>query len=148
MNESGQRINEILRDYWQRLRKGRKFPSETDIDPDAIGDIWGSCFLVQVSPQAVKEHKYRYAYLGISLIEAFGDDVMNQDVSARLIDPANASLIEHFEKVVKTEAPVEELAEFTNRRGMLIKYRTCLLPIGNAGSGIDYIIGGMKWKAF
>ena len=143
-----QRINELLRDYWQRLRKGRPFPSDADIDPDAIGDIWGSCFMVKASSPEAKEHGYRYEYLGTDLIEAFGGDITNEEVSSRLINPQSPPLQRHFDDVARTGMPVEDEAEFTNRQGRVIKYRSCMVPIGKSPSGVDYIIGAVKWKAY
>jgi hypothetical protein len=145
---SGQskRINEILYVYWESLRKGRLFPSEAEIEPDAIAAIWDSCFLVKVSRPEAAHLGYRYDYLGSALIEAFGGDVTHQEISSRLIDPSSPPLVSRFENVVNMHAPDTDEAAFTNKRGLVVKYRSCILPLGRDSGSVDYILGGMKWK--
>jgi len=141
------RIGEVLYHYWDNLRGDRAFPAESEIDPDEISDIWNSCFLVNISPAEVNNHGYRYTYLGTALIDAFGSDITGQEVSARLIDSASKTMVRQFDQAVKTAKPVYDEAEFTNSKKLLIKYRSCILPLGGKLNP-DYLIGGMKWKAF
>ena len=142
------RIDEILQSYWDMLRGTRPYPHEADIEPAALSTIWNSCFLIKLSASEIAERGYRYTYLGTDLIEAFGDDVTLQEVSTRLIDPASASLMRQFEKVAQAGIPVTDEAEFTNKHGVLIKYRSCIVPLGEKPDHVDYLLGGMKWKAF
>ena len=141
------RINEKLRAYWDKLRDEKAFPSERNFNPSDIEDIWDSCFLVHVADAKI-HGGYRYAYLGQHLIEAFGDNYTDREVSAKLIDPNTSPIAKHFEQVTKTQAPIVVDDEFTDKSGMVIKYRSCMLPLGEAPAPANYIIGGIKWKAF
>lgn len=141
------RLNENLREYWESVRQGRSFPEERDIDPDAIKDIWDSCFLVKKVPDSAYP-AFRYDFLGKQLIDAFGDDVTNQEISSKLVDPTSPPLVKGFVHVVENAEPTEEDSEFINSQGLLVKYRSCMLPLGNAKDGVMYILGGMKWKSF
>ena len=136
------RIHEKLTDYWQELRGDRPFPTESDINPDSLADIWDACFLIQV-----QGHSFHYAYLGTSLIEAYGNDLTNRDVCDRLIEPASPAMVHKCAEVVKTKNKAVDESEFTNTLGMRIKYRSCLLPLGDDAGEINYILGGMRWKA-
>jgi hypothetical protein len=140
------RINVILREYWEKLRGTRPFPPESDIDQDALADIWDSCFLIKVVRSGPTPSGFRYEYLGAKLVDAFGGDVTNQEISARLIDSASPPLVRRFEKVATEGVPDLDEAEFVNKRGMAIKYRSCILPLGKEPGKVDFIIGGMKWK--
>ena len=91
---------------------------------------------------------FKYSYLGISLIEAWGDDASSAGVSSHLIDPATASLIHKFQEVVDTKRPVIDESEFINTKKMRIKYCICMLPLGTAPDHVNFILGGMKWKAY
>ncbi len=142
-----QRIHERLIDYWNGLRNGRAFPSEGEVDPSQIHEIWNWCFLVQNKPDS-KEKGYRYTYLGTELIEAWGDDLTAQEVSTRLINPSHEHFIRNFNEVVSGKKPVIDESEFVNARKINIKYRVCMLPLGNAPERVDFILGGMKWKAY
>ena len=147
MSIAHHRIYEVLQDYWDKVRKQRIYPTENDINPEEIKDIWDSCFLVSFSEDDVK-NGYKYTYLGKDLIEAFGDDLTNKDISERLMLTTRPPLVESFEEVIRTGKPLRENSEFTNSLNMVIKYRSCLLPLGNDPEKVDYILGAMKWKSF
>ena len=142
------RINEQLLDYWTQKKGDRAFPSEEEIDPSEISDIWDACFLVKALEN---EHgdEYKYTYLGQSLVEAYGDDLTDKEVCEKLIYPTNMSLVHKFNEVVSSAQPTSEDGEFTNTKGMLIKFRSVMMPLGKQGEdGVQYVLGGMKWKAF
>ena len=142
------RINERIHQYWEDKKDGRAMPLEADIDPDEISDIWDSCFLVHVE-SGKDDQEFKYTYLGQSLIEAYGDDLNNKEVCEKLVYPSSMSLVHKFKEVITEQKPVIEDSEFTNTKGMLIKFRSCMLPLGkDSDSDVQYVIGGMKWKAF
>lgn len=144
------RINQRLMQYWEQKRNGRLFPLEADIDPDEITDLWPNCFLVRVDDDHVDDigSEFKYTYLGQSLIDAYGDDLGNKQVLEKLVYPSNLPLIKRFKEIVKTSQPETEESEFTNINNMLIKFRSCMMPLGRDEHHIGFIIGGMKWKAF
>ncbi|MCI5050430.1 MAG: PAS domain-containing protein [Rickettsiales bacterium] len=142
------RINEFLMEYWVQKKGDRAFPLESEMDPSEMDDIWDSCFLVRI--EDIEGAKYKYSYLGESLVEAYGDDIGNKEICEKLIYPTSMSLIHKFDEVVNTKQPVNEDSEFTNTKGMLIKFRSSMLPLGkdDAPDEVAFIIGGMKWKAY
>jgi len=146
-----QRINEKLLSYWEEKKGSRLFPLESEINPDELEQVWDSCFLVSVDAAhvAMNGSPYHYIYLGQSLVDAYGDDLGNRQVCEQLIYPGNMSLIHHFDEIVTTKQPANDESEFKNINNMLIKYRSCMMPLGKDNSDeVAYIIGGMKWKAF
>jgi len=142
-----QRINERLKDYWEELRQGRVYPSEREIDPNVIQDIWDACFLIRVNGDVSKKG-FKYTYLGLSLIEAYGDDLTGLDVCDRLVSPTSEQMSKKIHEVMESTKPVMDDSSFTNRKNMLVKYRSVMLPLGSSPEEVDYIIGGMKWKAY
>ncbi len=144
------RINERLLFYWEELKGERPFPSEGEIDPEAIEDIWDSCFLVRVEDIQATEAGYKYTYLGQDLVEAYGDDLQNKEICEKLIYPTNMSLVHKFEEILETKQPAIEEAGFTNTKNQEIRFRSCMLPLSkdSKSSEVAYIIGGMKWKAY
>lgn len=138
------RINEKLEHYWQDLRGGRAMPLESEVDIAALGGIWDYCFLV-----SVHDGRFAYSYFGSELIRAYGDDVTGKEITETLLYPHPQSLTETFDKVVRTAQPQVDDSEFTNSEGALIKYRSCVVPLGAfAMDGIAFLLGGMKWKAY
>jgi len=141
------RSHEIFLNYWNDLRKGRPFPRESEIDPDAINDIWESCFLIS-NDDVTKRIGYRYSFLGSDLLGAFGDDITNHDAALRLLSTARVPNARKFEEVLSGKQAVIDDATFTNLMGMSIRYRACLLPLGLETGEVTHIIGCMRWKAY
>lgn len=141
------RLHERLVEYWEAARKGHAVPDEGDIDPEELHDIWDSCFLVKID-EAAKKGIYRYNYLGLSLIAAYGDDLTGRDICETLVQPASPLLVKKIGEVVKTAAPTQAEGEFTNRSGMVIRYRAMLVPLGKSKNEITYVLGGMRWRPY
>lgn len=138
------RINEMLEHYWNELRGIRPMPLESEIDVKALAEIWDYCFLVNVHPD-----KYAYSYLGPKLVEAYGDDLTGKEIAQTLLEPHPASLYAKFQHVSASGQPANDENEFRNSRGVMVKYRACILPLGSRShTGVGYLLGGMKWKAY
>ena len=147
MSVTRRRVNEQLLQYWQKLKGQNQLPMEAEVDPDAISDIWDSCFMVRYESEDT-EQAFRYIYLGQALVEAYGDDANEKEVCEKLAYPQNHELAAQFHRVIDSQEPQMVESEFTNSKGMLIKYRSCLLPLAKDNrNSAGYIIGGMKWKA-
>lgn len=138
------RIHNRLHKYWEEVRGAKSYPLESDIDPDVLADIWDDCFLINL--HSGEDRQADFSYLGKNLIEAYGDDVTGKGVCDILIDPHGSSTVERIEKVLESQAPVEEEGEFTNASHLRVQYREILLPLGENGA-ITYIIGGMRWRS-
>lgn len=138
------RINEQLRQYWDSLRGDRPMPLESDINIADLKEIWDYCFLVNVNGD-----RFAYSYLGPQLIEAYGDDFTGREIAQTLLEPHPHSLFDSFKDVAANAQPKIDESEFTNSRGTLVKYRSCILPLGSRGhTSVAFLLGGMKWKAY
>lgn len=140
------RINERLLEYWEALRGDRAFPLESEVKPEDIKEIWDACFLVAIVPE--EEPRYKYSYLGQDIIEAYGAEGESKEVCEQLVYPAPAPLTEQFLLIEEKGQTAKEDNEFTNAKGLHVKYRSVMLPLGNPDGSVGFILGGMKWKAF
>ena len=148
-SEDKKRINQFIEEYWTKLRDDRALPQERDVSVVELAAVWDSCFLVRVDDDGKEAEDFSYIYLGKSLVEAYGDDSSNKEICEKLVFPSSMSLVHKFREVVSSEKPVDEESEFVNSSGMLIKYRSNMVPLAkNEGEGVGYILGGMKWKAY
>lgn len=138
------RITIRLLAYWERLRGKRDMPTEEDIDPDDLQDLWDNCFLIHVKD--LSKPDYNYTYLGTAIIEAYRSGLSESD-PGRLISPNADKLAHSYSEIVKTGKPVIEEDEFRNLHNDIVKYRQCLLPLGHNGT-VDAIFGGMRFKIF
>lgn len=144
MSTSNQRLNELLLEYWQSLRKGRPMPLESDVSPADIAGLWPHCFLVHA-----EKDTFRYDYLGTALVEAYGDDLTGHEICETLLFPHPDSLFATFQNVKNSGEPALDEGEFTNHRGFVIKYRSVVLPLGHRSeAGVRFLFGGMRWKAY
>ena len=141
------RYHELLQKYWDTLRGDRPFPRESEIDPDALREIWPSCFLVSID-DVTHRLGYRYSYLGEEMLEAYGEDPHNPDIVTKLVSTDTAPMIAKFDEVVKTAKPVIDESEFVNLKHLNIRYRTCMLPLGSPTDKVGFILGCMRWKAY
>ncbi len=139
------RINEELQQYWHELKGERALPLEHEINTETLKDIWGSCFLLSVRPNG----SFAYDYLGKDLLAAYGDDITGREITETLVYPHPPTLFTRFQEVVNTRQPAMDENEFTNSRGSVVKYRSCVLPFTAHGrTDVAFLLGGMKWKAF
>lgn len=146
MAKKQSRINEQLLEYWTEVKGDSLMPKESDINPEALKNIWNSCFLIGIVPE--EEPRYKYSYLGQDIIEAYGAEGDSKEVCEQLIYPAPAPLTAKFADIEAEPAPCKEDNEFVNAKGLTVKYRSVMLPLAHADGKIGYILGGMKWKAF
>ena len=142
--DTNRRITEKLLRYWLKLRSDKQFPNESELDIDHLSDIWDSCFLVEMRSPGV----FRYNYLGRNLIEAYGGDVTNEEISKKLVSPYTERVAKKFAEVVAARKPIKDDAEFIDSKNLQIKYRQILLPLGDSTGELKYILGGMRWKHF
>lgn len=138
------RITLRLLSYWEKLRRGRPMPSEQDINPEDIGDLWANCFLVHV--RDLEQRDYHYAYLGQAIVDAYRLS-LSQDDPGELASPDAGHLAGSYAAVAQSRKPLVEDGEFRNSHHELVKYRQCLLPLGEGGEVLA-VFGGMRFRIF
>ncbi len=138
------RITLRLIAYWEKLRKDNLMPTEDDIDPDDLQDLWDYCFLIHVKD--LDKPDYNYTYLGEAIKKAYQGELEGEG-GDQVASPNAKELAVSYEKVIRTSAPLLDEGEFINLHNDLVKYRQCLLPLGENGK-VDAIFGGMRFKIF
>ncbi len=138
------RITLRLLSYWEKIRDTREMPTENDINPDDIGDLWDYCFLIHVAD--LSKPDYSYIYLGDAIIAAYQEGLSEADPGG-VVSLRPSKLAKSYHKVIATGKPAIEEGEFPNLAGHTVKYRQCLLPLGEYGK-VDAIFGGMRFKVF
>jgi len=138
------RITLRMLSYWEKMRRGRLMPAERDIDPDEISDLWDSCFLIHVKD--LDKPDYNYTYLGPKIVAAY-EHGLSDDETHGLLSPNAGKLVANYERVIQTSKPLIEEGEFTNMHQETVRFRQCLLPLGENGQ-VDAILGGMHFKIF
>ncbi|MAR55671.1 MAG: hypothetical protein CMM93_00665 [Rickettsiales bacterium] len=137
------RVSIRLLQYWNRLRGDRPYPSENDIDPDALVGLWDYCFLVQLRDIHMVAD-YNYTYFGNELIHGYEHGVLDSANGMMACPDANA-LHQKFVSVIETRAPMMEQDEYENAAGNKVQFRQSLMPLGDE-TGIYSIIGAVNWR--
>lgn len=138
------RITVRLLAYWEKLRRGRTMPAEQDIDPEHIQDLWDNCFLIHI--RDLGKEGYQYTYLGDEIKKAYQGDIASDDTSG-MVSPNSRRLKACYSEIVRTSKPLVDEGEFKNLHGDIIKYRQCLLPLGEGGQ-VAAIFGGMRYRKY
>ena len=136
------RITLRLVAYWEKMRNGRPMPTENDINPEDIEDLWDYCFLIHVAD--LDKPDYGYIYLGDAIISAYQEGLSAEDLGG-IVSLHPSKLARSYHKVISSQRPVIEEGEFPNLAGNIVKYRQCLLPLGG-NNKVDAIFGGMRYK--
>lgn len=141
------RYHTRLQKYWESLKGEHQLPKESDINPDELDDIWNSCFLISID-DVTRRVGYRYSYMGLDLMEAYGSDNGTADITSTLISTNNAPMVQKFNEAVLEKKPVIDESEFVNMNHVNIRYRTCILPLGTTDGVVTHLLGCMRWKMY
>jgi hypothetical protein len=145
MTEAKQdRITDILRQYWEAKKGAAPYPAANDIDTKELENIWEDCFLIEVLDGG---KSFKYEYLGDSIADAYADDLEGKEVIEDLLYPESPGVLIKFRETMQTCLPLEYEGAFINKNNADIKFRKILMPLGKAGK-VNYILGGMRWRAF
>lgn len=139
------RITLRLLAYWERIRRDRQMPTEEDINPEDIRDLWDNCFLVHTADLGKPD--YNYTYMGEALNEAYCFGLSESDKEFLPVSPHADHLTAHYSKVIESCKPIVDEGEFRNLHNHKVLYRQCLLPLGENGKVVA-IFGGMRFKIF
>jgi hypothetical protein len=132
-----------LLQYWRGLNDQDKIPSESDIDPKAIPDMWPNCIVLDV---AGKETDPEITYIGTELAARAGAELSGRTLSSA---PANTLVSEgmsYYGQVLAKKVPITFGGEFTDSRGVKILYRSIILPLSVDGDGVNRLLGAANCR--
>lgn len=130
------RLSLRLLAYWERLRAGRDMPTEAEIDPDQLADVWNYCFVIHASDLSMPD--YNYLYLGPQLEPWLLHQKEHLNINMFTAD---------CRRVVEGLRPFVGEGECQDAQGRILKYRHCLLPLGDNGQ-VQAVLGGARFKVF
>ncbi len=139
------RISGRLTKYWTKLCDGRMFPSESEVKPVLISDMWDYCFVVKAD-NSCKREDYKYKYFGQNIAKAYQGELRATKNIPTLINLDPGHLEEEYEKVLAWKRPVISNGENTIGMNRVIRFRQVLLPLGDDGININAILGCMSYR--
>ena len=138
------RITIRMLSYWEKLRRNRVMPSVNDVNPEDLQDLWDNCFIVHLKD--VGNADQNSTYIGKAILDAYQQGLSEED-DHRLISPDLETFMHHHKAIFESPKPLLEEGEFDNTLLGTVKYRQCILPLGENGK-VEAILGGMHFKVF
>lgn len=129
------RLSLRLLAYWERLRRGEPMAERSHFDAHDIDDLWDDCFLLSISD-------------GRTQAEHIGSNIKQSLVSfLETDDPLALDQENGLETMLQSPKPMLHEGELTSRSGRPVRYRLCMLPLGENGT-ITAILGTAGLKQF
>lgn len=142
--EIERRITEQLILHWHQCRNGNEYPTLKDIDLPSLEHLWDDCLLVKIEDMEQNPSTYFFEHIGKNVLAISG--VIEDMERSLLYIKEHLSSKYHF--VFEQKRPHVEESELYDLKDNLVKYRQILLPIGNSGEEITYILIGLRHKIF
>jgi hypothetical protein len=142
------RLTFRLISYWEKLNNGT-LPFAQSFNSTAVSDVWPSCMMVSIAPSTQPGHyAYRYEYVGPELVKAYGRNMTGEQVQSRQKDFPGGKILEKMDMLIKNPLPMTDEGQFVNDSSKIIKYRSCLLPLGSHAGSVTHIVAGVSYRAF
>lgn len=132
-----------LLQYWRGLSDDDRMPSESDIDPKAIPDMWPNCVVLDV---AGKETDPEITYIGSELAGRAGADLSGRRLSVAPADTLVSRGLSYYGQVLVKKVPITFGGEFVDAHGVKILYRSIILPLSADGNGIDRLLAAANCR--
>ncbi len=132
-------VRRVLR-HWLVQCGDKDFPCRTDIDPEALGEDWRSCFILD----AKTDHPFPiFAYLGCELAKYSGVFLSGKsDWTMSLLDKVTSKM----SALLETQEPVLVEDELIRFDGKQIFFRCVLLPLSDDGKTVTHVLGAANGK--
>jgi hypothetical protein len=143
--KSSKRGHEQLVTYWHRIKGLGRFPSESQVNPNEIGDFWDNMFLLEVDRE--EKDSFRYQYIGPSIVEAYGMDPTGKTHNSQSA-PNMTSMLQLASKVAGNGSVGMDEFWFINNKAEKIEYRCSLVPLCSPEdrNNVWFILGYMSWR--
>lgn len=122
--------------YWQALRRGRRLPARTDIDPAEIPKLLSGTILVDVLREPLD---FRYRLVGSEIDQIAHRNFRGIRFSEILHMRRGNRLWAQFEEVAEAGKPVWSEVPYVGADPFIRRIRHCLMPLGADGETVDTI---------
>ena len=142
-----QRLTDRLTQYWELIRQSDPYPPLERFNHTAVNDLWSNCMLFAVNSRTGITRSYTYYRMGDRIQALYGHDMSGQSLSPTQRMFKGAEVVKRLDEVFANPKPIYDNGQFVTAPGGVVKFRSCLLPFGKAGT-ITHIIAGISWREF
>jgi len=140
--DSERRLLLRLENYWRSLRQSPCGPFFEDFWPSRNPVPWKDCFIACVGEQ---DAELAFDHIGGSIITLFKPNRTNLPDREWLLDTIT-SRFGGISDVLKTARPARGEGRFYRPEGIVVLYRSMLLPFVDAKREPAYIVGAMTYR--
>lgn len=119
------RNSHLLVGYWDRLRKGRDVPDQTDIDPRAIKRILANVFILESSDTG----RPLYRLAGTAHCEQYGGELKGMSFLARWESESRSALATVLRQALRVRQPVCISSIGATENCGMVELETVLAPV-------------------
>jgi hypothetical protein len=127
----------LLVGYWSRIRNGRNFPDQTDIDPRSLKRMLSHVFILD----AVNPGGPTYRLAGTALCERFGMELKGTGFLTRWESQSGVALASLLKQALKISQSVCLSSIGATADCGMVELETILAPIGFNGCGPSRFLG-------
>jgi len=137
------RNSHLLVGYWDRLRKGRDVPDQTDVDPRAIKRVLANVFILEASDPG----RPLYRLAGTAHCEQYGGELKATSFLARWETQSRSAIALLLRQSLRTHQPVCISSIGATASTGMVQIETVLAPVtfGDGAPtrflGISHIVG-------
>jgi hypothetical protein len=137
------KTSQILFEYWDDLRAGRRAPERIEIDPARIAEILPETMMLE----ATKPGSYRFRIAGTRICEWLGMELRGLNFLA-LWSPADQRYVEHrLRELAQTGRTTSLMVNSTTSDGRPVTSEIIILPLANAVGEITRYMGAWSMAA-
>jgi hypothetical protein len=133
----------LLFNYWNTIRKGRRAPDRSEIEPSDVRQILGDTFILEVSMQ-LKTISYRLA--GTRLCAAHGRELKGLGYLALWREEDNYEIARSVNLVYSEYKPVVLAYAAMSAGERFVEYECIMLPLLPAADGNARVLGAATPK--
>lgn len=145
------RLTSRLIEMWKRLGEEEQIPDFARLNLSNIDELWQNCMVLIPLPKAEStrtQTTLKMHHIGRKLTDVIGNASVGNYVVSRARQFAGDKIIHRVDELFDQPQPIEESGQFVNDRHKVVKYRSCLLPFGNAQDGVTHVLVGLSWREF
>lgn len=135
------RLVQRLLIHWRDLAPDGELPAPSRVDPDAIGNLWRSCFMVEIGAAGPV-----FSYVGAAHVAHLGEDFTGRPVSAAGPGTLLGAALARLDDVRLRGIPIASDGTIDGPGGEPVPYRSILLPLGEQGNEITGILGAANCR--
>ena len=128
-----------LLQYWRELAgASRNYPARSELDPQAIGDPWNSCFVLDLSKD---QGDPAIEYVGDALSALCGAPRQGTPTSAIPVGSLLGHATSRTGMASQFKVPIVFRGEFRNHEDTSLLYRGILTPLVAEPHGVTRLLG-------